>query len=84
MEKLKTTPTTVAIFIGHQGVSGVNYWHNQNKNAGSVEHLKLIESRSGDDRALIKTLNAWKDNEGKTIGADTRTITFGGRSCPLH
>ena len=76
----KDHPHHRAIFIGHQGVSGVNYWHNQNKNAGSVEHLKLIESRSGDDRALIKTLNAWKDNEGKTIGADTRTITFGGDS----
>jgi hypothetical protein len=59
-------------------VNGVNYWHNQNKNAGSVEHLKLIESKSGDDRALIKTLNAWKDSEGKIIGADTRTLTFSG------
>ena len=74
----KDHPHHRAIFIGHQGVSGVNYWHNQNKNAGVVEHLKLIESRSGEDRALIKTLNAWKDNEGKTIGADTRTISFGG------
>ena len=64
------------IFIGHQGMSGANFWHNQNKNAGTVEHLKVIETRSGEDRALIKTLNAWKDSEGKIIGADTRTLTF--------
>jgi hypothetical protein len=74
----KDHPHHRAIFIGHQGMSGSNYWHNQNKNAGTVEHLKVIESRSGEDRALIKTLNAWKDSEGKTIGADTRTMTFGG------
>ena len=66
------------IFIGHQGMSGANFWHNQNKNAGTVEHLKVIETRSGEDRALIKTLNAWKDSEGKIIGADTRTLTFSG------
>ncbi len=66
------------IFIGHQGISGVNYWHNQFENSGTVEHLKVIETRSGKDRALIKTLNAWKNAEGKTIGADTRILTFGG------
>ena len=74
----KDHPHHRAIFIGHQGMSGANYWHNQNKNAGTVEHLKVIETRSGKDRALIKTLNAWKDKEGETIGADTRTMTFGG------
>ena len=74
----KDHPHHRSIFIGHQGMSGANYWHNQNKNAGTVEHLKVIESRSGEDRALIRTLNAWKDRDGKTIGADTRTLTFGG------
>ena len=59
-------------------MNGANFWHNQNENAGSVEHLKVIETRSGEDRALIKTLNAWKDSEGKIIGADTRTLTFSG------
>ena len=67
-----------AIFIGHQGMNGANFWHNQYKNSGTVEHLKVIETRSGQDRALIKTLNAWKDNQGKIIGADTRTLTFHG------
>jgi hypothetical protein len=67
-----------AIFIGHQGMNGANFWHNQYKNSGTVEHLKVIETRSGPDRALIKTLNAWKDNQGKIIGADTRTLTFHG------
>ncbi|MEC8044153.1 MAG: DUF6807 family protein [Verrucomicrobiota bacterium] len=67
-----------AFFIGHQGMNGANFWHNQFKNSGTVEHLKVIETRSGEDRALIKTLNSWKDNEGKIIGADTRTLTFSG------
>ena len=74
----KDHPHHRGIFIGHQVMSGAGFWHNQFKTSGTVEHLKVIESRSGDDRALIKTLNAWKDSEGKTIGADTRTMTFGG------
>ena len=74
----KDHPHHRGIFIGHQDMSGAGFWHNQFKNSGTVEHLKVIESRSGEDRALIKTLNAWKDSEGKTIAADTRTMTFGG------
>ncbi|MEJ6621873.1 MAG: PmoA family protein [Opitutae bacterium] len=74
----KDHPHHRALFIGHQDMNGVGHWHNQFKNSGTVEHLKVIETRSGEDRALIKTLNAWKDSQGKTIGADTRTLTFGG------
>ena len=59
-------------------MNGANFWHNQFNNSGTVEHLKVIETRSGGDRALIKTLNSWKDSEGKIIGADTRTLTFSG------
>jgi glucose/arabinose dehydrogenase len=66
------------IFIGHQEMSRADFWHYQHKNSGTVEHIKVIETRSGEDRALIKTLNAWKNSQGKTIGADTRTMTFGG------
>lgn len=78
MGEAKDHPHHRGIFIGHQEMSGAGFWHNQYKNSGTVEHLKVIESRSGEDRGLIKTLNAWKDSEGKTIGADTRTMTFGG------
>ena len=74
----KDHPHHRAMFIGHQGMNGANFWHNQHKNAGTVEHLKVIETRSGEDRALIQTLNAWKDSGGKIIGADTRTLTFQG------
>ena len=49
-------------------MNGANFWHNQFKNSGTIEHLKVIETRSGGDRALIKTLNSWKDSEGKIIG----------------
>jgi hypothetical protein len=61
----KDHPHHRAMFIGQQGMNGANFWHNQNKNAGTVEHLKVIETRSGEDRALLKTLNAWKDHLGK-------------------
>ena len=73
----KDHPHHRGFFIGHQGMSGANFWHNQYENSGTVEHLKVIETRSGEDRALIKTLNAWKDHQGKTMGADTRTLAFG-------
>ncbi|MDA7757275.1 PmoA family protein [Opitutales bacterium] len=74
----KDHPHHRAIFIGHQKMSGAGFWHNQFKDSGSVKHIKVIETRSGHDRALIKTLNAWRNKEGKTIGGDTRTMTFGG------
>ena len=52
------------IFIGHERISGANFWHIDRPNSGSIEQRRLIESRSGNDRALIKTLN-WKNKQGE-------------------
>ena len=67
-----------AIFIGHQSLNGINYWHNQYKNSGVIKHLKIIDEQSGKEEALIKTLNAWTDKTGIKIGQDVRTLRFGG------
>jgi glucose/arabinose dehydrogenase len=66
------------IFIGHEGTNQANFWHIDKKNSGKVEQRRVIETRQGEDRALIKTLNAWKDKESKTLLADTRTLSFWG------
>jgi hypothetical protein len=66
------------IFFGHERISGANFWHIDKPNTGTIEQRRLIETRSGKDRALIKTLNAWKNKQGKTVAADTRTLSFFG------
>ena len=66
------------IFIGHERISGANFWHIDRPNSGTIEQRRLIETRSGKDRALIKTLNAWKNKQGETVAADTRTLSFFG------
>ena len=66
------------VFIGHEGTNGANFWHIDKKNSGTVQQCRLIETRQGKDRALIKTLNAWNNKDGKTLFADTRTLQFWG------
>ena len=66
------------VFIGHEGTNGANFWHIDKKNSGTVQQRRLIETRQGKDRALIKTLNAWNNKEGKNLFADTRTLQFWG------
>ena len=68
------------IFIGHERISGANFWHIDKTNSGSIEQRRLIETRSGKDRAIIKTLNAWKNKKGETVVADTRTLSFFGNA----
>lgn len=65
-----------ALFIGHQGQNKVDFWHEGEK-MGKTEHARLIETRSGEDRALIRTFNLWKDAAGKVICSDTRELKFG-------
>ena len=74
----KDHPHHRAIFIGHQSVNGVNYWHNQYENSGRIEQLSIIDLESGGEEALIKTHNAWKDKAGIIIANDIRTLRFGG------
>lgn len=67
-----------SLFIGHQGVNGADFWHEKpHKKAGTIEHLRLIETRSGQDRALLRTLNLWKDADGEPVCSDTRELQFG-------
>ena len=68
------------IFIGHERISGANFWHIDKPNSGSIEEGRVIETRSGKDRAIIKTLNAWKNKNGETVVADTRTLSFFGNA----
>lgn len=69
-------PHHKSLFIGHQRVNGIDFWHEGGK-CGVIEHARTIETRSGEDRALIRTFNLWKDSTGETICSDTRTLEFG-------
>lgn len=71
-------PHHKGLFVGHQKLNGVDFWLEDKPNCGTIKHTRLIETRSGQDRALIKTLNTWTDPKGAPIGADTRTLTFWG------
>lgn len=69
-------PHHKSLFIGHQLVNGIDFWH-EREACGTIEHARTIETRSGDDRALMRTFNQWKDADGQIIGTDTREMQFG-------
>jgi hypothetical protein len=69
-------PHHKSLFIGHQGINGVDFWH-EGGSCGTTEQVRVIEMRSGQDRALLRTLNLWKDSNGKVICSDTRELQFG-------
>ncbi|MEO0447182.1 MAG: DUF6807 family protein, partial [Verrucomicrobiota bacterium] len=70
-------PHHKSLFLGHQGINGTNFWHENREESGIIEHARTIETRSGEDRALLRTFNLWKDSEGTVICTDTRELTFG-------
>jgi hypothetical protein len=68
-------PHHKSLFIGHQGINGVDFWH-EGGSCGTTEQVRVIEMRSGQDRALLRTLNLWKDSKGKVLCSDTRELQF--------
>lgn len=68
-------PHHKSLFIAHQAINGVDFWH-ERKNCGTVEHTKTLETRSGKDRALLRTFNLWKDSKGKVLCSDSRELKF--------
>ena len=69
-------PHHKSLFIGHQRINGVDFWH-EGGSCGTTEQVRIIETRGGKDRALIRTLNLWKDSTGKVLCSDTRELQFG-------
>ncbi|MDF1825260.1 MAG: PmoA family protein [Verrucomicrobiales bacterium] len=69
-------PHHKSLFIGHQSVNGIDFWH-EKKDCGTIQHARTIETRSGEDRALVKSFNQWKNADGEVIGSDTREMQFG-------
>ena len=72
----KDHPHHKALFIGHQGQNGVDFWHGGRKGAGTTRHARILDVRSGQDRAALKTFNLWEDSEGKVLCSDTRELQF--------
>jgi hypothetical protein len=72
----KDHPHHQSLFIGHQGMNGANFWHRK-EDSGDIIHQRLIETRSGYDRGLVRTLSLWKGGDGKPVCSDTRELAFG-------
>ncbi|GHC66875.1 PmoA family protein [Roseibacillus persicicus] len=70
-------PHHKSLFIGHEDINGVDFWHDTREGDGRIEHARTIETRGGEGRALIRTFNLWKDAEGEVICSDTREMKFG-------
>ena len=70
-------PHHKALFIGHESINGIDFWHSTRPGSGRIEHARTIETRSGEDRALLRTFNLWKDAEDSVICTDTRELQFG-------
>tara|TARA_R110002096_G_scaffold212352_10_gene399859 strand:+ start:6940 stop:9825 length:2886 start_codon:yes stop_codon:yes gene_type:complete len=69
-------PHHKSLFIGHESVNEIDFWH-EGANDGSIKHARTIETRSGEDRALLRTFNLWESPEGEIVCSDTRELQFG-------
>ncbi|MDF1754905.1 MAG: PmoA family protein [Verrucomicrobiales bacterium] len=75
-DEQKDHPHHKSLFIGHESINGIDFWH-EGPEDGTTEQVRVIETRSGQDRALVRTLNHWKNPEGNILLTDTRTWEFG-------
>ncbi len=73
----KDHPHHKSLFIGHEGINGVDSWHEGSPKCGLVTHGRTIDIRSGKDRAILQTFNLWHDPKGEVMATDTRRMTFG-------
>jgi hypothetical protein len=60
-----------SLWFTHGGVNGVDFWHKK----GLIEHQEFAEIKGG-DTATVTVVNHWKDNNGKQLGTELRTMNF--------
>ncbi len=65
-----------SVWISHNNVGGVDFWSDRGKNVGQIVHERVVRYEDADDEALIQIANAWKDNAGKTLLDEMRTMRF--------
>ena len=76
-------PHHKSLFIGHQRINGVDFWH-EGGSCGTTEQVRIIETRGGKDRALLRTLNLWKDSWKGLVQRYARTSVWRNRRSYLH
>ncbi len=65
-----------SLWFVHGDVNGVSFWDEAAADHGHIDHEEYLELTQGES-ARIRTRNAWKLADGRTICEDTRTMVFG-------
>lgn len=58
-----------SVWLSHQFVNGVNFWGD---GVGRIVHQRIERLADGDEIAFVETLNAWQDQDGKTLMIERR------------
>lgn len=72
-----------SIWIGYEGLNGVDFWHEPEADRtrplhlGEVVHREFSTLRSDGDTALLVAQNDWLDASGKRVCREERTLQFG-------
>jgi len=74
-------PHQVGIWMGHQGLNGVDYWEvdpsaRPGRKVGSVVLRNVTGIEQGVDRGSITFVADWVDPEGVAVVAENRTMAF--------
>lgn len=82
LKEAKDHPHHRSVWIGIEGVNGVDYWHEPASGPksfpfGEQRHREFMKVTSDGDTATIVAVNDWLDPAGKKICEDERTWTFG-------
>jgi hypothetical protein len=72
-DEAKDHPHHRSLWYSHGDVNGHDFW-SESARAGKIVHEKLVEAKSDDKGALIKTRNNWVARDGTIICTDEQTI----------
>jgi hypothetical protein len=81
-DEAKDHPHHRSVWIGFEGVNGVDFWHEPASGKkpyppGEQRHREFAKMASDGATATIVTVNDWLDPEGNKVCEDERTWTFG-------
>lgn len=62
-----------SLWFSHGDVNGVDFWSEEER-AGSIRHVKFLETQSGKYAGWIRSTNEWVNTEGGVICTDERVF----------
>jgi len=77
-------PHHVGLWLNYESVNGLDFWNNSDAisaekkpHYGSIRFVKILSSESKKDKATLKTLSHWVDQQGNVLLEETTLFVFG-------